>query len=340
MQRTEYRPESPWHAFLSVPILLAIISMVAFYFSVAVPDKAALNASATGKPGENTREVIKEAKKLKAYRLMEKGQLMAAVEASSKMLSSNPQDVASNYCAALILMKSGRKDDAFLLMKKALAIVPRNKDLRLEYARMLAESGNTDDAIIQYRLVISQSPTLGPRMDLAQLYLSTDRPGEAAKELQELLKLAPNNVAAHKICGIALARSGKAQEGMEEYLRGTISESGAGQPEAVKFILGSWGNIDKAKFELERQAQRTPDDPMPKLRLAEICLYADRPADAKQYLVEARKLAPSNPEIHRYLCVAHKRLGNNREALTSFMQSVALEIDQNAKLKKKKLGEN
>lgn len=336
MQRTEYRPESPWQALLSVPVLLAAVSMAAFYFSVSHPDKAVITADQPEKPGQYSKEVIKEAKKLKAYKLMEKGQLISAVEAANKTLDANPHDVAAIYCASLVLMKSGRKDDAFGLMKKALAIVPRNKDLRLEYARMMAEAGKFEEAITQYKLVISQAPLLtAPRMDLAQLYLSTNHPAEAAAELRELIKLAPNNVAAHKVCGIALARSGKPQEGMEEYLAGTLSESGAGQPEAIEFIIGSWGNIEKAKFELEKDAMRNPDNPMPKLRLAEICLYADRPADAKQYLLDARKLAPTNPEIHRYLCVAYKRLGNNREALTAFMQSVALEQDQNNKLKVK-----
>jgi len=312
--------------------------MAAFFFSVEAPDKAYLTGTAKETPGINSAEVIKQAKRLKPYQLMQKGQLIVAVEAVNKLLDSNPHDVSVNYCASVILLKSGRKDDAFMLMKKALALAPHNKDLRLEYANMLAENSMPEEAIAQYRLVIAQSPLLTmPRMELAQLYLSTDRPTEAARELQELIKIAPSNVAAHKVCGIALARAGRAQEGMEEYLAGMHSESGAGQPEAVKFILGSWGNLDKARFELQQQSQRNPDDPMPKVRLAEICLYADRPQDAKQYLIEARKLAPANPEVHRYLCVAQKRLGNNREALTSFMQSVALEKEQNSKIKQKRV---
>ena len=312
--------------------------MAGFYCSISVPDKAVLTANAPDKPGLNSIEVIKDARKTKAYKLMEKGQYTQAVQEVNKLLNSNPHDVSNVFCAAMVYMKAGSKNDAFVQMKKALALAPRNKDLRLEFARMLTETGQTEDAITQYRMVIKQAPKFtGPRMDLAQLLLSIGQPGEAAKELQDLIKVNPNDVSAHKVLGIALARDGHAQEGMEEYLTGMTTETSAGQPEAVKFILGSWGNIDKAKFELEQQANRNPDDPMPKLRLAEICLYGGRPEEAKSLLLDARKLSPNNPEIHRSLCIAFKRLGDNRQALTSFMQSVALEQEQNKKLKMKVL---
>lgn len=339
MQRTEYRPPSVMGAFVSLPALLAVLAMVSFYCTITVPDQAVISGSNIEKPGQfDNRDVLKEAQKLKPYKLMKQGKLLEAVQLASSMQAANPNDLDTLVCASLVLYKGGSKEDGFTLMKRALGFVSKNQPLRLEYAKMLVDAGKLDEAITQYRLVMQQYPkATGPRMDLAQLYLSNGKPAEAAKELQELLKITPNDFSAHKVCGIALARSGKAQEGMDEYLNGMVTEHGAGRPEAVKFILGAWGDIDKAKYELEQQSSHNPDDPMPKLRLAEIYLYADHPEDAKQYLLDARKLAPNNPEIHRSLCVAYKRLGDNRQALTSFMQSVALEQEQNDKLKQKKL---
>ncbi len=328
--------ETPLAALLSVPVILALIAMAAFYFSILVPDKAFLAGTAIQKNDLAGMELVKSARRLKPYKLMEKGQLTEAVLLISQMNPANSHDPVLVYCASVILMKGGSKKDAFAYMKRALALAPQNRDLRLEYARMLTEEGNLDEAVSQYRLIISKWPRVtGARMDLAQLLLATNKPAEAAKELQSLIEISPNDPDAHKVCGVALARSGKAQEGMEEYLKGMVTESGTGQPEAVKFILGSFGNMDKAKYELEQNAARNPDDPMPKLRLAELCLYSGQPADAKQYLIAARKLAPGNPEIHRSLCVAFKRLGDNRQAITSFMQSIVLEQEQNKKLKQK-----
>ena len=286
------------------------------------------------KPGQDSLEVVKEAHKLKPWKLMQKRDLVGAVKAAQALLQVNPNDVSVTYCAAIVLKNAGSLNDAMTQMKQALALAPRNKELRLEYARMLVETKKLDDALVQYRWVIKEDPKAsGPRMELAQLFLSTERPAECAAELEDFVTAFPNDVEAHKIRGIALARSGKAQEGMDEYLLGVSSEHGAGQSEAVKFIIGSWGDLAKARYDLERQTMRSPEDYLPRLRLAQICLYTEHPQDALPYLLEARKLEPYNSEIQRTLCVAYKRSGDNVKALTAFLQSVALEQEQSKKTK-------
>lgn len=337
MQRTEYKSESPLQALLSPQVCLGVVAMVLFIYTVQTPDKAILKGNLQVKEGQDTQEVLKEVQRLKPYKLMVQGKLTDAVIASNKLLDAEPNDVAANWCSALIALKSGRKDDAFDKMKRTLALVPKNKALRLEYARMLGTNGRLDEAITQYKLILSQSKEMTvPRMELATLYLNNDKAMDAANTLQELIDIKPNDSNAHKIRGIALARAGQAEEGMNEYNTGIVAESASGQPQAVRLLLGMWGDIDKAKFQLERQIQEHPDDPMPKMRLAEIYLYIDKPLDAKQYLLDARKLSPTNPEIHRTLCIAYKKLGDSKLALTSFMQSIAL--DQSAAKRKKRSG--
>lgn len=322
-------------ALLSPQVLIAVVAMVAFFYTVQTPDNAILRGNLQVKQGHDTQEVLKDVQKLKPYKLMVQGKLTDAVISSNKLLEGDPNDVAANWCSALIALKSGRKDDAFDKMKRTLSLVPKNRALRLEYARLLGTNGRVDEAITQYKLIISQAKEVTvPRMELASLYLSNDKPLDAANTLQELIEIKPNESNAHKMRGIALARAGQAEEGMNEYNTGVVTESASGQPQAVRLLLGIWGDIDKAKFQLERQIQEHPDDPMPKLRLAEIYLYIDKPHDAKQYLLDARKLAPTNPEVHRTLCIAYKKLGDSKLALTSFMQSIAL--DQQAARKKKK----
>jgi len=317
-------------AFLSLPVFLALMAMAAFYFTISVPDKAALMGIGVETQNLSDVDVLKTAHNLKPWKLMEKRDLMGAVQAVQAMINASPNDLAAVYCAAMVYKTSGNVNDAFNQMRRALALAPRNNDLRLEYAKMLLESGRFDEAVSQYHLVIKQSPkAVGPRMELSHIFLNADRPADAVKELTELIEIAPSNASAHKIRGIAMARSGRAQEGMDEYLNGIVTEHGVGQPEAVKLIMGAYGDdIDKDKYKLQQQAEQNPDDAMPKLRLAEICLYADQPAEAKTYLLEARKLAPDNPEIQRSLCVALKRLGDNKQALTAFMLSVVKEQEQ------------
>lgn len=326
MQRVDYRPETPAQALLSVQVILAVCAMGAFYFTVQSMDKASIRGSSQVKPGQETQEVLKDVQRLKPYKLMAKGKLTDAVIECNHLIEADPNDVAINWCSALIALKSGRTEDGLAQMRKTLALVPKNRALRMEYARTLGQKGKSDEAATQYRLIISQAKEfVAPRMELANLYLSTNRPAEAATVLQELLDVKPNEANAHKLRGIALARAGQAEEGMNEYNTGIVTESASGHPQAVNLLLGMWGSIDKAKYYLERQIEDHPDDPMPKLRLAEIYLYIDKPRDAKQYLLDARKLSPNNPEIHRSLCIAYKRLGDSKQALTCFMQSIALD---------------
>lgn len=331
------RTESTWKALISVPVALALVGGFLFCNSGVKPDQAMLAGLAPDKPGQNGLEVLNEARTLKPWKLMEKRNLVVAVKTAQSLLESQPNDVAVNYCAAVVLKASNCVGDAIEQMKRTIALAPHNKDLRMEYARMLAESNRVEEALIQYRQVINQAPKLtAPRRELAQLYLNTDRPAECAKELEELLSVVPNDYAARKARGIALARAGKAQDGMEEYLAGESYQRG--QSDAVRAILGTWPDIDKAKFDLEQQAEREPDNYLPKLRLGTICLYYDHPRDAITYLNEARKLAPnSNSEIYRSLCVAYKRMGNNKQAVVSFQQAVAIDQEQ-AKASKHRSG--
>lgn len=276
----------------------------------------------------NTANIIKDAEGLKPFKLLKQSRLVEAMAAAQVLHEQYPNDIKVLYCNAVILNKSGRKDDAFQLMKRVLAQAPGNRPLRMEYARMLVEAGKTDEAIAQFNKVIQQEPkSVAAHREIAQIYINSNRPLDAAKELQEVIKLAPNDNLARKACGIALARGGKEQEGMDEYLSRVLN---AGESEGIKFILGIWGDMDKAKFNLEHEAQQRPDDPLPRLRLAEIALYADHPDQAKTHLLDARKLAPDNPDVLRALCVTYKRLGDNRQALIAFMQSIALEQERNS----------
>lgn len=339
MQRIEYKSESPMQALLSPQVLIAVVAMLAFFYTVQTPDIAIQNGNLQVKQGQDTQQVLKDVQKLKPYKLMMQGKLTDAVIASNKLLEAEPNDVAANWCSALIALKTNQKDSAFDKMRRTMALVPKNRALRLEYARLLGTNGRVDEAVTQYKLITAQAKeAIPPRMELATLYLANDKPLDAAAVLQELIDIKPNESNAHKLRGIALARAGQAEDGMNEYNTGVVTESASGQHQAVRLLLTMWGDIDKAKFQLERQIQEHPDDPMPKLRLAEIYLYIDKPMDAKQYLIDARKLAPQNPEIHRTLCIAYKKLGDSKLALTSFMQSIAL--DQQLARKKKRSGQS
>lgn len=326
MQKTYQQPESMLKSLVSIQVLIGFLGITLFYATIVNPEEAVLSGKALDQSLDDSQEVIKQAEALRPAQLAAGGKLTEAMLAIDQLLDEQPHDVATTVCRARIYLKSKRLDDAFKSYKRALALAPRNRYVRIDYARGLATNGKLEESINQYKLLERQSPTwVDPHLELAHLYMVNDRNVEAAAEFQEVLKLKPNYAQASKLRGIVLARSGQAEAGMEEYMNGINIENRSGKPEAMKVILNIWGNVDKAKYDLERQAESNPDDPMLKLRLAYIYLYINKTDEAKECLQDARKLAPTNPDIHRMLCVVHQKTGDRRQALTEFMQSVALE---------------
>jgi predicted Zn-dependent protease len=139
-----------------------------------------------------------------------------------------------------------------------------------------------------------------------------------------------NNFAARKLRGIALARSNKLKLGLEEYMHANAQEQQYGPPEALKQMLGTNGQtkVDRVVFELQQQINNKPDEYVPKLRLAQLYTYGGNAKDAKELLIDARRLAPSNPEVQRTLAVVMKQLGEDNQALSAFAISIKLEEQQ------------
>ncbi|MBY0356689.1 MAG: tetratricopeptide repeat protein [Candidatus Obscuribacterales bacterium] len=326
MQKPNYQPEPILKSLLSIQVLVGLLGMVLFYATIVNPEESVFRGKAVEQTADDGPGVMKQAELLKPSKLAASGKLTEAMIAVDQLLEEQPYDLATTVCRAEIYLKSKRAEDAFKSYKRALALAPRNRYIRIDYARALTASNKLDEAIKQYKLLQRQSPTWAdPHLELAQIYMLNDKPLDAAVEFAEVSKLRPNDYQINKLRGIALARGGRAEEGMDEYMNGINVEARSGKPEAMQAILRIWGNVDKAKYDLERQIESNPDDPMLKMRLAQINIYINKTAEAKQYLQETRKLAPNNPEVHRLLCIVYQKLGDQKQALTEFMQSVALE---------------
>src|SRR5207253_6147788 len=67
------------------------------------------------------------------------------------------------------------------------------------------------------------------------------------------------------------------------------------------------------------------DQPAIKLSLARVFMYTGQINDAKQLLMEARKKASSDPDVHRNLALVLQRLGESNQALRSEERRVGKE---------------
>lgn len=329
---TGYKRESLLGAFVSLELVVAVVCMATFWFTI--PSFDAENAPATSNSDSgpvNPNEIMAQANCLHPMVLANSGNLVEATREAATLVQKKGHDVLVNICAGNVFCMAGAGDDGLKYLKKAVALSRRNKQVVANYAQRLEQFGHTDEAIVQYNAWAKMDPSSdAPHMALAKIYLAQKNPDMAAQELGAVVELNNANFAARKLRGIALARAGKLKPGLEEYMLANAQESQSGPPDVLKQMLGNSGNsaMDRVIYEMQQQVNQHEAEYVPKLRLAQLYIYGGNAKDAKELLLDARRLAPNNAEVQRTLAVALKQLGEDNQALSAFGLSVKLEEAQ------------
>ena len=327
-------------AILTPELALAALAAVVFSFTITHPENILPEDLIPGKStGQNpvlfSPDVIAEAMELPPGKLLADGEKESAVKKAYELSDKRPHDVLVAVCAGNVLVEVGQLDRGFRLLKRSVALAPTSRYIRMNLAGHLSDKERYEESLSQYKLVTEAYPHWPkPRLAVAEIYMKTNNPALAAEELKIALDAEPNNFKARRQRGIALGRSGKAARGLEEYFIGDSTELQLqGYPEDVRMMRKNWGTLDRALFEFQKELEMRPDDPNVKLRLARIYMYSGQPADAKKLLMEARKKAPKNFEIHRSLALVLKKLGEESQALSEFILSVKCELDREKQLR-------
>jgi predicted Zn-dependent protease len=333
-QPNPYKKDTVAAAFFSIEAVAAILCMGFFWMSIPRYDT---DPSEKAMDAVNGATIIEEAMALKPGQLVAQGKLDEAVKEAETLIGKSKHKALANICAGNVFCQANLYDDGLKYLKNAVALSHRNRYVIENYAEKLAEAGKTDDAIAQFEsLANADKNWVAPHQQLAKLYFDTERPAEAADQLKFVLSLNEHNFNARKQRGIALALSNNMKEGLDEYVRGEQDESRTGIPTAIKSVLGNAGPkaIDRVTYELQQQINNHPDDYLPKLRLAQLYQYSNDLQNAKDNLLDARRLKPQNAEIQRTLAIVQKQLGEDTQAMNAFALSVKL--DQQAQKDKNK----
>lgn len=322
-------------AILAPEIVFALIAGMIFSYTIVHPENILPEDLLPGAQDKQllmiySPDVVSVALQLEPGRLLASGKPDAAIKKAYELAARKPHDVVANICAGNVLLQVGQLDEGFRLLKRAAALAPRSRYVRLNLAEKLFEKERYEEAIAQYRLISAGYPHWAkPRLVMADIYIATGKPAEAAEELKAALETEPGNFEARKLYGLALARAGKGQRGLDEYFQGIRTEQDQqGMPADIKQLQTVWGTLDRAVFQLQKELDLRPEDAGVKLRLARIYLFTGQTADAKRLLLEARKRAPKDPEVHRTLALLYCKLGEQNQAVSAFMNAVKIEMDK------------
>jgi Tfp pilus assembly protein PilF len=157
-------------------------------------------------------------------------------------------------------------------------------------AEAMETQGKWSDAEGEYREVLKRNPQLpGIHYRIARLLLSgppaADAKARARGELEEEIKIDPNNAGAEYVLGELARQDGKDKEAIEHFTRATKLDAG----------------FEDAFIGLGRTL-----------------LTDDRAADAIAPLEAAVKLDPDSPIAHFNLATAYSRTGRKNEATREF----------------------
>jgi predicted Zn-dependent protease len=312
--------------------VFALISVSAFWLTIGQPENITpmeSDGQANGRKHSPAfaPDAINQAMSLPPGLLMAQGKADMAVKKALELASARPHDVLANVCAGNVLCKLGDKEEGFRLLKKGVALAPHSRYIRMNLAEMLARDKRYDEAIQQFNLIVQGYPHWSkPHLDLANIYLALEKPDRSADELKLALESDPNNGTVRKQRALALARSGQFRKGLEEYVRGDADEVNfIGVPADIKLAAQNWGSVERAEYQYRRELESDPDAPLTKLRLARILIYKGQINEAKTLLVEAKRKASTNPDIHRNLALVLQKLGDSNAAVTEFVLSISHE---------------
>ncbi len=212
-------------------------------------------------------------------------------------MSANQQDDALDFLRDL--RKNYPKDPAVLYLathifsdlsvrtsQELIFAAPSSYQVHQLNAEALETQGKWDEAASEYRVVLQQNPNLpNIHFRIARLILSKPKTDEtfadATKELNEEIRINPNNPGAEYVLGEIARETEDWQSAIDHFSKAALLDS----------------NFADAFIGLGRSL-----------------IQVDKPADAIQPLEMATRLQPDNPTPYFHLSVAYRRAGQIAKA--------------------------
>jgi len=257
------------------------------------------------------------------------------------------------FLAARTAIADGRYQDALALYRKALAVVPNDPIVHLEYAQLLRDLNVADEATRQAREAVRLDPDLaearrllgslelaaaekdparlpaaieelsaahrlapgdaGTSVTLARALLAADRAGEAAAILDDLPEYA-GQPAIQRLTAEAKAKSGQYKEAEELYA--ALWEADPGDREIAAALIDLYEDqdkLDEALGVLQKLVTRDSENPAISERIVLDLARAGRFPEAEQRAREMVAKRPENRAGQRLLATVLFERGNTAE---------------------------
>jgi predicted Zn-dependent protease len=217
-----------------------------------------------------------------------------ALEFLALLARKFPDDPEAAYISARYLSQLANETADHLA-----ATAPNSVQVRKLNAETLESQGKAAEAIAEYRKLLAEDPKL-PELHfrIARLLLEQAPPQteEAKHELDEELKVAPNNSAAEFALGEIFRRDGQWDPAIEHFQRAANLDAGFVEAFlALGMSLNAANRFRDAVAPLERYTKMQPEDPAGHYQLATAYSRTGNKPAAERELAEQRRLVQAHP---------------------------------------------
>jgi protein O-GlcNAc transferase len=255
------------------------------------------------------------------------GDLAGAERAYREALVADAEDVASLGGIGVLLMQTGRPQEALAPLERAAAMAPDDAQGQVNLGSAYASNGRLPEAIQAFRRALARAPDhLHGWRNLAAALLRADRLDEAGAAIEQLIKRAPGQKEPQRLAADLAMRRRQPAEAARIYQALVGQEPGNARYRAgLAGALAAQGGF-KAALPHWREAVRLSPDRAEYWNQLGNCWRAL--GDAENALAAQQKavtLGPGKAGFQINLGAALYDLGRIKEAMAAFRQAVELD---------------
>ncbi len=217
--------------------------------------------------------------------------------------------------------------DLETLWRDTLAKNPAAWMARNNLSDILIQQGKIDEAISQLEQALRLRPDDAVQHSNLGLALAqAGRVSEAIAHYEQALRIKPDYAKAHSNLGLALARVGKPQEAMEQFEQALrINPNLADAQCNLGVVLAQTGRAPEAIEHFEQALRINPDDAETHDNLGKAFLQEGRLSDAIGHFGQALRINPDDAKAHYNLGLALAQTGKIKEAIAHLEQALRLQ---------------
>ncbi len=204
---------------------------------------------------------------------------------------------------AKVLNWAGKHEEAGRLALRALETLPDDPEALFLAAAYLKSTGETDQAIANYRQAIRQLPDyVEARQLLGAALVEREAFGEALTHFQHAARLRPGDAHVHQMIGAILSEMKQFEQALKAYGRAeSVQPDDANLQYNMGFALANLGRRSQAIDRYRRAVALNSDDVDALFNLGILLQEQGQHSDAAKHLRQALRLAPDRVDVKEQL---------------------------------------